>query len=187
MRTKLLTAIALVAVLPVMSAPAVAQIAEPGINFAERQAIVINNAQDKIELSGFRFANEYRDRRFRLVTNLSWTNKSDQPIIAFEVVILRFDPFNRPIRGGGSWMITGRNSGDWSPLMPGTSSSDGLIGFDDDPVLTSVVYVRAIRFANGDVWTANTAEVTRQIQGRLPTLRDLGDVSPNPSGPERGN
>jgi hypothetical protein len=148
------------------------------INFKNRQAIVINNAPTQIELSGFRFENEYRQSRDRLVTNLSWKNTAATPITAFEIVILRYDPFNRPIRGGGRWMITGHNSANWSALMPGESSSDGLIGFDSDAVMTSIVYVRAIRFEDGSVWNADISFVERAIRQQLPVLKELGTVSP---------
>lgn len=155
------------------------------MNFEGRQAVIIDNASAYLTLSDFKFENSFRNSSIRLTTNLSWTNRSTQPIIAFEVVILRYDPFNRPIPGGGTWLITGKNSGDWGALLPDASSSDGLIGFDDEPVMTSVVYVRAIRFEDGTVWMANTNEVTKLIQTKLPQLRELGDVSPKAQPPKQ--
>jgi hypothetical protein len=148
------------------------------MNFRARQAVIINNAAQQIELSGFKFENEFRQSQFRLVTNLSWKNISSKPITAFEVVILRYDPFNRPIPGGGTWMITGNNSGNWAPLMPGQSSSDGLLGYGAENVMTSIVYVRAVRFEDGGVWTADISAVEKDIRQKLPVLRDLGTVSP---------
>ena len=148
------------------------------MNFRARQAVIINNAAQQIELSGFKFANEFRQSQFRLVTDLSWKNVSNKPITAFEVVILRYDPFNRPILGGGTWMITGSNSGNWAPLMPGQSSADGLIGYGAERVMTSIVYVRAIRFEDGGVWTADISAVEKEIRQKLPVLKDLGTVNP---------
>jgi hypothetical protein len=147
------------------------------INFRARQAIVINNAMQQIELSGFKFENQFRSG-VQLVTNLSWKNVSSKPITAFEVVILSYDPFNRPIPGSGTWMITGNNSGNWAPLMPGQSSADGLMGYGPEKVMTSIVYVRAIRFEDGGVWTADISAVEKDIRQKLPVLRDLGTVSP---------
>jgi hypothetical protein len=77
-------------------------------NFVDRKTVVINNAPF-LELSGFSFQNEYKDRRSGLNTNLAWKNIGKEPITVFEVVILRYDPFNRPIGGGGRWLITGNN------------------------------------------------------------------------------
>lgn len=155
-----------------------AQDMQTKMNFASRQAEVINNAPQLIELSGFKYSNVYRNSSFRLTTDLAWTNRSSQPVLAFEVVILRYDPFNRPISGGGTWMINGKNSGDWSPLQPGEKSADGLIGYDSQPVMTSVAYVRAVRLADGTVWTANIPEVSKLIQSKLPQLHELGEINP---------
>lgn len=82
-------------------------------------------------------------------------------------------------------MITGNNSGNWQPLAPGTSSSDGLIGFSDEPVFTAIVYVRAVRFVDGTVWTFNQGEVEKQIKAKLPALKELGDINPGPKAAEK--
>jgi hypothetical protein len=151
------------------------------MNFGDRQAIVINNASSLIALFDFNFINQ-RDLTsggdIRLKTFLMWKKISDKPIAAFEVVVPRYDPFNRPIYGGGRWLIIGHNSGDWTPLMPGESSGDGLIGVRTETVLTSVVYVRAIRFQDGNVWNSDTDVVEKAIRSRLPILKELGDVNP---------
>jgi hypothetical protein len=173
---KLLKAVVALAIVCFV-APALAQTEK--MNFKNRQAVVINNAVGLLELNSFKFENSYRQSRVRLQTDLSWTNVSDKPISAFEVVILRYDPFNRPIPGGGRWLIPGKNSGDWSSLMPKETSEDGLIGYDDEPVMTAIAYVRAIRFENGNIWTADTRKVEQAIRSRLPVLKELGDVSPS--------
>ena len=165
-----------VALLFVMSEVA-AQAGE--LNFRDRQAMVINNAASYLELSHFHFQNEVGERRDQLTENLSWKNVSQKAITAMEVVILEYDPFNRPMAGGGRWLITGHNSGDWTPLMPGETSSDGLISDDVEPVFTAIAYVRAIRFQDGSVWTADISQVQKDIRQKLPVLRDLGDVNPS--------
>ena len=76
-------------------------------------------------------------------------------------------------------MVTGQNSGDWRPLGPGEKSGDGLSSYDSEPVLTAIAYVRSIRFNDGTVWTADISAITRDIQSRLPELKELGDVSPD--------
>ena len=120
---------------------------------------------------------------FRLRTNLAWRNISDQPIIAFEVVLAYFDPFNRRISVGGTWLITGKNSGNWGPLQPGESASDGTIGFGTQPVLTAFAYVRAVRQANGNVWNFQPRTVEQEIRKLLPNIRDIGNLDPEPERP----
>jgi len=149
------------------------------VNFADRKAVIIEQPGVGVQLQGFSFKNAYDRSAFRLQTSLGWKNVSAKPVTAFEVVILRYDPFNRPIPMGGRWLVTGKNSGDWSALGPGESSSDGLSGFDDEPVLTSVVYIRAIRFEDGTVWMANTPTIEAAIRAKLPVLKQLGDVKPS--------
>ena len=154
------------------------------INFPNRQAIVLNEPEPMVVLSGFSFENVYERSTFRLRTELSWRNASDRPITAFEVVVLEYDPFNRPINRGGRWLITGKNSGNWLPLAPGEQSSDGLIGLSDEPVLTAIAFVRAIRFEDGTIWSADIESIERQIRGRLPVLTDLGELTPEPDSGE---
>jgi hypothetical protein len=115
---------AIVLVLVGLSSPAHSQTDK--MNFKDRQAIIINNAPQQIELSAFKFENKFESSGMRLFTDLKWKNTSNKPITAFEIVILQYDPFNRYIPGGGRWMITGNNSANWAPLMPGQSSADGL-------------------------------------------------------------
>lgn len=154
-------------------------------NFPDRKAVIVNNASGYIELTNFSFRNQFQGSSVRLFTDLGWKNSSSKPITAFEVVILEYDPFNRPISGGGRWLITGHNSGDWTPLMPGQSSRDGLIGFGTEAVLTSVVYVWAIRFQDGSVWSCDLGAVEKAIHEKLPVLKNLGEVNPPVSFPKK--
>ena len=43
---------------------------------------------------------------------------------------------------------------------------------------TSIVYVAAIRFEDGAVWTADIPGVEQAIRQKLPELKDLGVVNP---------
>jgi hypothetical protein len=160
-----------------ITVPVQAQVGDGNINFADRKAVIINNSP-YVKLEGFAFKNEYRDRRFRLVTDLGWRNTGDKPIVAFEVVTMRYDPFNRPLSGGGRWLVPGTNSGNWAPLAPGASSKDGLIGFDSENVYTAVAFVRAVRLSDGTVWYFNEAQVRSEITKALPTLKEVGDINP---------
>lgn len=158
--------------------PAIAQLGSE--NFPDRKAVTINNAQGAIELSGFSFSNEFQRSNFRLVTNLAWTNVGAKPITAFEVVLRYFDPFNRPMYDGGRWLITGHNSADWTPLGPGQKSGDGTIALGTSEAFTAIVYVRAIRYSDGTVWTSNQGEVEQRVRAALPQLKDVGTLDPGP-------
>lgn len=173
---KKLAAIAALMMAISLQTPAVAQ-----SNFAGRKPVIINNASEYLTLSGFTFENTYRDRSNRFVRNLRWTNSGAKPIIAFEVVMLFYDPFNRQISGsGGRWLVPGHNSANWSALTPGESDSDGLISLRDEDAFFGVAYVRAIRFDDGTVWTSNQTEVERSIRAELPQLREIGELEPTP-------
>jgi hypothetical protein len=47
-----------------------------------------------------------------------------------------------------------------------------------DEAVTSIVYVRAIRYEDGGVRTAGIPGVEAAIRQRLPVLKDLGNVNP---------
>tara|TARA_R110002124_G_scaffold159007_2_gene326202 strand:- start:9296 stop:9853 length:558 start_codon:yes stop_codon:yes gene_type:complete len=182
MMLKKFAAIAALVMAMSIHTPAMAQLS--GSNFAGRKPVIINNASDYLTLSDFTFENTYRDRSTRFIQNLKWTNSGTKPIIAFEVVMLFYDPFNQPITGsGGRWLVPGHDSANWSPLAPGESDGDGLIGFREQDAFFGVAYVRAIRFDDGTVWTSNQAEVERSIRGELPQLREVGELEPTPTAP----
>jgi len=100
---------------------------------------MINNCPF-VELSNFSFENRYADRATRFYQNLSWRNIGSQPLVAFEIVILKYDPFNRRLIGS-PWTVTGKNSADWRPLALGESNRDGTTGYGDEEVFTAIAYV----------------------------------------------
>jgi hypothetical protein len=152
-------------------------------NFPDRRAVIIDNAAPALELSDFSFSNEYSRSSDRRITRLKWKNAGTKPITAFELVTLYYDPFNRPMADGGRWLITGHNSANWAPLGIGESSADGAIGISDSDALTAIVYVRAIRYSDGTVWTSNQQEVEQRVKAALPQLRDVGALDPGPAKP----
>ena len=179
MMLKKLAAIAALVMAMAIHTPAMAQLG--GSNFAGRKPVIINNASEHLTLSDFKFENTYRDRSTRFVRELKWANTGSKTIIAFEVVMLFYDPFNRPISGsGGRWLVPGHNSANWSPLLPGQTDGDGLIGLGDEDAFFGIAYVRAIRFDDGTVWTSNQADVERSIRAELPQLREIGELEPTP-------
>jgi hypothetical protein len=54
---------------------------------------------------------------------LSWKNIGKQPVVAFEISILKYDPFDEPLIGS-RWVVNGKDSADWQPLAPGKSGQD---------------------------------------------------------------
>lgn len=158
--------------------PAVAQSLDS--NYPDRRAIVVNTAP-QVELSGFGFQNTYKDRRTRFETSMKWKSLASQPITAFEIVILKYDAFNRRLIGE-RWTVTGTNSANWGPLQPGTSSGDGTIGLGEELVFTAVAYVRAVRLADGTMWEVNSTQLLADLRKSVPGFKDFGRLEPDPKG-----
>jgi hypothetical protein len=150
-------------------------------NFADRRSFIVNNCPH-VELSDFSFENRYADRATRFYQNLSWKNVGAQPLVAFEVVVLKYDPFNRRLVGS-RWTVTGKNSADWSTLGPGESSADGTISYGDEEVFTAIAYVRAARLADGTIWQANDVQLLAKLRTLGAGIADFGDTKPDPKPP----
>jgi hypothetical protein len=150
------------------------------MNFPDRKAIIIDTAPDAVSLSGFTFGNVYTRSEFRLEKELKWKNVGNKAITAFEVVTIYYDPFNRQVAGSsGRWQIPGHNSANYTPLQPGESDGDGTTSlFGTEYAYTGVVYVRAVRFADGTVWYAKEADVAQKIKAALPQLTEVGPLVP---------
>lgn len=151
-------------------------------NFPDKSALILNTSP-AIELSGFYFENTSNDRRDRFEQHISWKNIGQQSIIAFEIVILKYDAFDQR-EVGSRWTVTGTNSANWSPLKPGESSRDGILGYGTEEVFTAIAYVRAVRFADGTVWRVNDAELQQQLRKVAPGIKDFGSVKPDPKAKE---
>jgi len=147
-------------------------------NYPDRKPIIVNVCPF-VELSSFSFHNRYDDGRTRFETNMSWKNIGTQPLTAFEIVILKYDAFNRRLIGE-HWTVTGVNSGDWHPLQPGAQSSDGTIGFGTEEVFTAIGYVRSARLADNTVWAVNEVQLIAELKKVIPGIKDFGDLKPDP-------
>ncbi|MBB5208116.1 hypothetical protein [Chiayiivirga flava] len=147
-------------------------------NFPDRKALVLNTCPF-VELSEFSFANRYSDRSTRFLQNLSWKNVGEQPIVAFEIVILKYDPFNRR-QIGTKWTVTGVDSANWRPLAVGEIGKDGTLSYGDEEVFTSIAYVRHARLADGTIWSVDDAELSAKLRGLGTGISDFGDVKPDP-------
>lgn len=155
-------------------------------NFPGAQAHILNECPH-VELSDFSFKNAYDDRRrdYRFQQNLSWKNVGKADLIAFEIVLVKYDAFNRHMRSS-RWSVTGKNSADWNPLKPGESSSDGTIGYGMEEVYTGFAYVSAARLSDGTVWRADSTKIQAKIKAALPGLREVGDIEGKRDEPAKG-
>jgi hypothetical protein len=142
-------------------------------NFANRQALVLNLCPH-VRITGFSYANN--DSR-RFIMDFKWTSISQQPIVALEIVALKYDAFNRQLVGT-LMFIPGTDSANWNPLQPGQSSADGTIGRSEESVMTAIAYVRNVRLADGSVWSVPTDVLLAELRKVSPRIRDFGELSP---------
>ena len=132
-----------------------------------------------VKLTEFRWDNftEKRTYASKQEFKFAWTNIGDQALVAFEIVTLKYDPFDRPMLGS-RMTVTGRSSADYRPLPPGQSSSDGFYGYGHTDTFTGIAYVRSARLADGTVWQIDEAQLKAAIKKALPTLREYGPLVP---------
>lgn len=148
------------------------QLPKPNYDFPDRRALMMDTCPH-VKLTDFHWKNFSERHLF----NYSWTNVGKQPIVAFEIVTLKYDPFNQPQLGSRT-VITGRNSVDFRPLPPGESSTDGYYGYGHTDTFTAVAYVKTVRLADGTVWQANEAQVRASLKNLLPHVTDYGSIAP---------
>jgi len=149
--------------------------AEGIMSYPDRKALIVNNCPS-VQLSNFSFENRYERSSYRFIQNMMWTNVGGQSIVAFEIVILRYDAFNERINGT-RWTVTGINSQNWMPLGPGYIGSDTTFGSTIEEVFTGIAYVRAVRFKDGTIWRADVKELLEQLCKVAPDIKDFGDVN----------
>lgn len=158
-------------------------------NYPDRVAHVIN-ISPHVEITSFSFSNQDRDRGrglssdTRFQANYAWKSTSSQPIVAIEVVMLKYDAFDERLIGS-RFIVQGTNSVNWSPLPPGQSSSDGSIGFRDEDVFTGIAYVRKVRLGDGTVWRVDEGKLLQELKKVAPTIRNLGSLAPDPKAPPK--
>ena len=148
-------------------------------NFPNARAYVVNVCPS-ILLSNFSYLNQSdaRGASEKFHQNLSWKNIGSQPLVAFEVVILKYDAFNRRM-AATSWTVTGHNSANWRPLTAGTTDGDSTLSDGYEEVFTAVAYVRAARHVDGTVWRVNESDVLRGLRALNTGITDFGDVRPD--------
>ena len=145
-------------------------------DYPERRAIIANVSAD-IGLKRFTYSKEY-DHGYSLHENFTWGNTGKKEVVAFELVVLHYDPFNDQLLGSRG-VLPGHNSAKHAHLLPGEDDSDGFSGIaGNEDVFTAVLYVRSIRFADGTVWRANPADVIASIKKQVPDILDPGSLVP---------
>lgn len=147
-------------------------------NFPDRKAIVLD-LSPHVKITSFEFENtlEGRVASSRHSFRYQWKNVGTLPILAFELVTLKYDPFDEPMTGS-RMLIAGKNSADFTPLQPGETSGDGTIGYGHTHVLTAIVYVRAVRFTDGTLWRVNPSVVAAEVRKAAPRIKEAGPLVP---------
>ena len=152
-------------------------------NYPDSKALIINNCP-YVELSNFSFANRFEDRDTHFNQDMKWKNVGTQALVAFEIVILKYDAFNRPLIAT-QWTVTGTNGGNWKPLEAGQSDGDGLRSLGVEEVYTGIAYVWLARLKDGTIWRATDTQLLSQLHKIAPDIDDLGDVKPDPKPKEK--
>lgn len=146
-------------------------------NYPDRHAYMVNTCPH-VEITSFSFENQDRGRDARFVENFAWKSTAAQPIVAFEIVVLKYDAFNERMIGSRV-AIQGTDSANWSPLPPGKSSSDGTIGFRTEDVFTGIAYVRRVRLSEGTVWRADESRLLPELKKVAPNISNPGSLAPD--------
>jgi hypothetical protein len=148
-------------------------------NFPDRKAIVLD-ISPHVKITSFAFENTIEGRAvsFRHSFTYQWKNAGTQPVLAFELVTLKYDPFDEPMPGSRT-LVAGKNSADFTPLQPGETSGDGTSGYGHSHVLTAISYVRAVRFTDGTLWRADPSVVAAEVKNSAPRIKDAGPLVPD--------
>jgi hypothetical protein len=129
MGKKVLISLAAVFLAALVPAPAVGQFKW---NFPDRKAIVLDICPH-VKITSFAFENtiEGRASTSRNSFTYQWKNVSPSPVLAFELVTLKYDPFDEPMTGSRI-LVAGKNSADFTP-----SSQERLAGMAPSVMVTS--------------------------------------------------
>jgi hypothetical protein len=167
-----------------LAAMSVACIAQTSYAYPTRRAIIANVCPF-LKLTSFSFDSVYERSMTRFKSDYAWENVGDKPILAFELIILRYDVFNRPDIGVRT-VFPGHNSATYKPLAPSEKDSDGGSSLTGDDLYTCVAYVRNIRFVDGTIWTAAPADVIKSIKTQVPDILEVGPLAPEKKKQEEG-
>lgn len=107
-----------------------------------------------------------------------WKNRGKQDVTAFEIVTLKFSPFNEPL-GINSFTVVGHNSMKHDPLKPGEEAWDGTGEVQEKKVhlFTALCYVRRVRLADGSIWHVDEKALRDAIKKGAPGI-DPKEIAP---------
>jgi len=154
-----------------------AQLFTTSRNFSDRQAITVNNLSNVLEITRFEFGNRTGGTSLHPAIELTVINRASQPIVYYEIGLVRFDPINRRIiappqftaRVGLAATIMNNNT--WRPLPAGQTSS---LGEGHEPVgslvttYTAIAYVQAVRLQDGTVFRTDPTEMRSLLARQFP-------------------
>jgi hypothetical protein len=145
-------------------------------NFGDRQALRLN-VSPHVYLTNFVFNND--GDNFRQM--FGWKNTTPQPVVALEIVTLKFDPFNRALRPTRI-VVPGKPVDSWAALQPERMASDEWLVRGEEMVFTAIAYVGAVRLADGTVWRPTDAAVLAALKDAAPGLRAQNGLPPSADG-----
>jgi hypothetical protein len=85
--------------------------------------------------------------------DLEFRNRGEQPVVAVQFALAAFDVWNEFLERHAALATDGMNPADRKRSSWFTATDSGIA------FLTGVVYVERVRFANGEIWTANLETV----------------------------
>ena len=150
-------------------------LAESTMNYPDRKALIVNNCPH-VQLSNFWYENRYERSIYRFVQYMTWTNTGGQAIVAFDIVILKYNAFNERLNGV-RWTVTGNNGQDWKPLERGYKESDSTSVLTTEDVFTGIAYVRAVRLKDGTIWLADMKELKEKLDKIAPDINVFGNLN----------
>jgi hypothetical protein len=150
-------------------------LAESTMNYPDRKALIVNNCPH-VQLSNFWYENRYERSIYRFVQYMTWTNTGGQAIVAFDIVILKYNAFNERLNGV-RWTVTGNNGQDWKPLEPGYRENDSTCVLTTEDVFTGIAYVRAVRLKDGTIWRADMKELKEKLGTVAPDINEFGNLN----------
>lgn len=153
-------------------------------SFPTRRQMVANVCPH-LKITSFSFTNVYERSMERFKTEYSWENIGEKEIVAFEIVVIKYDPFNRQLIGSRT-IFPGHNSATYKALKPKESDSDGGYNLGSEDVYTAYAYIRSIRFSDDTIWNANPADIIASIKKQTPDILEPGPLVPEKKPPQGG-
>lgn len=136
-------------------------------DYPTRRPLIVNVCP-ALKIESFTFKNA---KTFQ--ASFSWANVGTKDIVAFELKVLRYDPFNRAIAPART-QFPGHNSADYTPLKPGDKDNDGASWAEfQGQTFSAFAYVNAVRFGDGTVWHADPKEVAESMRKQAPEIVPL--------------